>query len=274
MGDKALEALQRFARGKPTTLYHFTRVDRVVSVLDLGINRGDVAVAHDKKIEAPWLTVEPRFSEQFWAPQVERVNRLGSVGPMNAIKTEARFTVIIPPSHIGQLHHWLTWAQENKVDPAWLASMIKSDGGQEKASQHWFYRGTIKPEWITTTTLRDEERHEPGRWGFRGFEDVDQPALILSGGVIGKDILVTDHAQIKLSMLKGSMTRNILEYVNRQRAGDLGVATKADHLNNVQTMQHGEGLVTSRFETLKGILVVETTLSKTKPPRTVLSMAE
>jgi hypothetical protein len=248
-------------------LYHFTRQERLAPILREGITRGDVAIAPDKTLTAPWLTVEGDFSQQVWAPLLEQANSFAEVEPERALKTELRFTVVIPPGDIRHLHHWLTWAENQHINTPWLTSMIEADGGHAQASRHWFYKGVIKPEWITATELRDTPEQPRARWGTvkRGH-----PVLVVpSGQTVGKNLSVSTGATRLIRKLRGSPARTVVNYLSLHRAGDYGAADLVLKSKNQTALINGSGTVTSRFQTSAGTLIVHTILSPHDGNRTL-----
>ena len=256
---KVHEALPRFARKKPNTLYRFTRVERMQPILSDGILKGDVATGATTTVNAPWLTIDPEFSNQVWAAAVARIQGMDS-DPRKSPKTGVRFKVEIPVSHLSSLNHWLTYARENNLDEAWVQAMIRSDGGVNKAVSHWFYDGVIQPEWITETRLRDPYRFRD--LGSRGiFKQIKRAqAVVPSGLQIGQDVSISRGVSDRMSKLTDDPMAYSNHLLARHRMADYGNSDPATISLNTKVLRERQGRVVSQYQTPQGNIHVVTLL--------------
>lgn len=227
-------------------LYHFTKKSRVPSILTQGINRGDVAISVRGKIEAPWLTEDPVYANQHWMTHSYRIQGIThvegvEVSPLHCDKAEARLTVRIPTSARRKLHHWLTWAPR-RVNRHWLAGLIEADGGEEWARFHWFYRGVVRPKWITAVDLMKPPSKEATGFGF-GQTRVSRNKIVDMR--LPNTFRVSPRAQEVTREL--SIDKGFFAYcVHRAIQGDFG---DADPAKNAQVIQAKTGLLQGIYRT-------------------------
>ena len=123
-------------------LYHFTDPNRLPSIEQHGIFRGDVPISIAGGYNAPWLTTDPTPSNQTWSG--------------GGYKTGLRLTINIPDDD-PKLVKWtdITKAEIEKQPneeakkslKQWYDILNKTGGGGEE--DNWYlYHGVVLPEWI------------------------------------------------------------------------------------------------------------------------------
>jgi hypothetical protein len=133
--------------------YHYTSSERLASIAEWGLWKGEVPVAPDKLLNAVWLTTddspdghglgEPRSLTR------EEKARKGLPAEADVRwpnKREARLALRISSAD-RRLERWSRFASR-AVSPAWRAALEKAGGGQSKANSWYLYWGAVPPEWI------------------------------------------------------------------------------------------------------------------------------
>lgn len=137
-------------------LFHFTARDRLASIMEGGLSRGDVPVngPEGEGLNAVWLTTDRSSdghglggSELMTDEDRLRIFRWkGEMPPEGARwanKRAVRITVKLPSSD-AKLKEWLPWARK-RLDPDWLAQLNEAGGGNRKARTWRLYFGIIPP---------------------------------------------------------------------------------------------------------------------------------
>lgn len=254
MADRSIEALHRFSRSKPNVLYHFTEVINISPILERGIDQGNRSLQGGQVNDAPWLTMESSFFKQVWAA--------GHSSELRPAKTGVRFKIEIPVAHLEPLRHWLTFAQEQGIDKTTVQTLASFDGGMDKAALNWLYLGTVRPEWITETRLRDDYRFgEPGTYGTRKRVQLKRDGAVVPSGLqIGRDVSISRGASDRINKLSGEPTAYVLHLLARHRMGDYGDLDPTIDLLNKRALREGRGRVVSQYPTPLGGIHVATVM--------------
>lgn len=136
-------------------LYHYTATSRLDAILSEGLNLGEAPISATEWRVAVNLTTDPRpdghgldaagkiINEKESAWYRANYNWDVPAGTVFENKKSVRIKVKVPSSD-RLLKPWLRWARKH-AEPAFLAGLMRTSGGTQKALTWWLYFGTIPP---------------------------------------------------------------------------------------------------------------------------------
>jgi hypothetical protein len=149
-------------------LYHFTHEDALPSILEEGLNRGEVPLTPTKVENAVWLTTDPSpgghgvFAHGGIIVTREIALMLASQGLTARVgdtlpyadKQKIRIKVEFQTSRTRGLMKWIDFAKKRKIESDWLRSLYKGAGDHPKPHTWWLWFGTLSPELFQAIEVR------------------------------------------------------------------------------------------------------------------------
>jgi hypothetical protein len=128
----------------PITLYHFTRKQCAMTVINEGIRKGDVPITPTTGFNAVWLfsTPDPRYLT------------FAHSTALTDEKRGVRITLMLD-SQDPNLKRWTQVAHEYKVEPVWYRAL---NDGQRHGSDAtwWLYRGKISQDKFISIGIKQD----------------------------------------------------------------------------------------------------------------------
>lgn len=147
-------------------LYHFTAHDRLGSIMEAGLNKGDVPLSETTGMNAVWLTTDPApdghgldaagvLDDAARYTMLRLFGELPPEGSRWSDKTAVRITVRLP-SGDRNLKDWLPWARK-RASADWLSRLHSAAGGHRKARTWKLYFGVVPPSaFVAVDILRPD----------------------------------------------------------------------------------------------------------------------
>jgi hypothetical protein len=146
-------------------LYHFTAKNRLNSILESGLWKGDIPITPlGAGLNAVWLTTDPIGDEHGLGAlrEISPAERLAMLqwkgeqpaeGVQWSDKREVRITLKISSSD-PRLKNWMPWARK-RLDSEWFGDLVRTGGGKRKAETWRIYFGIIPPSEFVRVDIRE-----------------------------------------------------------------------------------------------------------------------